>query len=176
MNWREYISVDPAVCDGKACVAGTRVLVSAILDDLADGMNMDGIVRAYPPVSRDAIRAALLYAAELTRREGAATDHEISPRLKKEDVLHVLREHKATFAERFGVTDLALFGSYARGQAMAGSDVDILVGFDGPATSKAFFGLQSYLENLLHCRVDLVTQKALRPELRPQIEREAVHV
>ena len=96
--------------------------------------------------------------------------------LDRQFVLHALKEHKPTLAERFGVTDLALFGSFARNQETEESDLDILVNFDGPATSKAFFGVQFYIEDLLGCRVDLVTQKALRAELRPQIEREAVHV
>ena len=54
--------------------------------------------------------------------------------------------------------------------------MDILVAFDGPATSKRYFGVQFYLEDLLGCSVDLVTEKALRPELRPYIEQERVDV
>ena len=94
----------------------------------------------------------------------------------RQSVLRALREHKSTLSERFGVTDLALFGSFARDQGTEESDLDILVDFSGPATSKRFFGVQFYIEDLLGCRVDLVTQKALRPELRPQIEREAMRV
>jgi hypothetical protein len=69
---------------------------------------------------------------------------------------------------------LALFGSIARNAAKSGSDVDVLVAFDGPATSKRYFGVRFYLEDLLGCPVDLVTEKALRPELRPHIEQERV--
>ena len=54
--------------------------------------------------------------------------------------------------------------------------MDVLVAFDGPATSTRYFGVQFYLEDLLGCAVDLVTEKALRPELRPYIERERVDV
>ena len=54
--------------------------------------------------------------------------------------------------------------------------MDVLIAFDGPATSVRYFGVQFYLEDLLGCQVDLVTDKALRPELRPYIEEEAVHV
>lgn len=96
--------------------------------------------------------------------------------MRKEQVLKLLDAHKATLSERFGVTDLALFGSTARGTAGAGSDVDILVSFDGPASSKRYFGVQFYLEDLLGCPVDLVTDKALRPELRPYVEKDAIHV
>lgn len=96
--------------------------------------------------------------------------------LGRSEVLEVLRAHRDTLAERFGVTGLALFGSFARDQATETSDVDILVGFDGPATSKSYFGVQFYLEDLLGRRVDLVTTKALRPQFRPYVEREAVHV
>ena len=77
---------------------------------------------------------------------------------------------------RYGVTTLALFGSTVRNTAGPDSDVDILVAFDGPATSRRYFGVQFYLEDLLGHSVDLVTEKALRPELRPYIEQEAVHV
>ena len=88
----------------------------------------------------------------------------------------MLRTHKPTLVERFGVTELALFGSFARDQATDGSDVDILVRFDGPATSRSYFGVQFYIEDLLGRRVDLVTEKALRSELRPYVEREALNV
>ncbi len=87
-----------------------------------------------------------------------------------------LRSHKRTLAERFGVTELALFGSFARDQATDGSDVDILVRFEGPATSRSYFGVQFYIEDMLGRRVDLVTDKALRSEIRPYVEREAVDV
>jgi predicted nucleotidyltransferase len=74
------------------------------------------------------------------------------------------------------VTHLALFGSTARDGAGADSDVDVLVAFDGPATSARYFGVQFYLEDALGCAVDLVSEKALRAELRPYIERDAIRV
>ena len=88
---------------------------------------------------------------------------------------HLLRS-KPFLTSRYGVTDIALFGSIARDTASADSDVDILVSFDGPATSERYFGVMFYLEDLLGRPVDLVTEKALRAELRPFIEKEAVHV
>ena len=74
------------------------------------------------------------------------------------------------------MTGLALFGSFARDQATEGSDVDILVRFEGPATSRSYFGVQFYIEDMLGRRVDLVTDRALRSEIRPHVEREAVDV
>ena len=75
-----------------------------------------------------------------------------------------------------GVVRLALFGSRAGDCAREGSDADFLVAFDGSADSRRYFGLQFYLEDLLGCPVDLVTEQALRPELRPFVERDAIHV
>ena len=96
--------------------------------------------------------------------------------MNRDEVLNLLRVHKATLARRFGVTDMALFGSFARNQNVDHSDIDILVRFDGPATSKRYFGVQFYIEDLVGCPVDLVTDKALRAALKPEVEREAVHV
>jgi hypothetical protein len=90
--------------------------------------------------------------------------------------LELLAQSKPLLAARFGVTDLALFGSTVRETARSGSDLDVLVAFDGPATSERYFGVLFYLEDLFGCSVDLVSDKALRPELRPFIEKEAVHV
>ena len=96
--------------------------------------------------------------------------------MNRSDVLSLLRAHKVALAQRFGVAALSLFGSFARDQATGRSDIDLLVRFDGPTTSKRFFGTQFYIEDLLGRRVDLVTEKALRAELRPYVEREIVNV
>jgi hypothetical protein len=96
--------------------------------------------------------------------------------MNRAHVLEKLAECKATLAARYGVIDIALFGSAARDAARVDSDIDVLVSFDGPATSERYFGVQFLLEDLLGRPVDLVTDKALRPELRPFIEREAVRV
>jgi predicted nucleotidyltransferase len=96
--------------------------------------------------------------------------------MKRIDALTLLRTIKPILAKQFGVTKLALFGSTVRDEALEHSDVDILVGFDGPATSARYFSVQFYLEDQLGCPVDLVIEKVLRPELRPFIEQEAIHV
>ena len=94
----------------------------------------------------------------------------------RDETLKLLRAHKTILVERFDVITLAVFGSTVHGEARQDSDIDILVRFDGTATSKRYFGLQFYLEDLLNHPVDLVTHKALRDELRPYVEAEAVDV
>ncbi len=69
LNWEERIASDPQVCRGKPCVRGTRIMVSVILDNLAEGMSPDEIVAEYPPLTLDDVRAAIAYAAALTREE-----------------------------------------------------------------------------------------------------------
>ena len=96
--------------------------------------------------------------------------------MNRADTLATLSRHKPEMQRRFGVRSLALFGSYARDESHAGSDVDMLVDFDGMATSERYFGLQFFLEDLLGAPVDLVTRQALRPQLRPFVERDAIHV
>ena len=66
MTWQDRISVDPSVCHGKACIRGTRVMVSVILDNLAAGETMEEIMRGYH-LERDDVHAAVQYAAELAR-------------------------------------------------------------------------------------------------------------
>lgn len=96
--------------------------------------------------------------------------------MKRSHAISLLTQSKPALTARYGVTRLALFGSTARDAARSDSDIDVLVAFDGPATSERYFGVQFYLEDLFGRSVDLVTEKALRPELRPFIERDAVHV
>ena len=96
--------------------------------------------------------------------------------MNRRKALNTLVKVKPQLAGRFGVTRLALFGSTARDVANRESDFDILVAFDGPATSAKYFGVQFLLEDLFGCSVDLVTEKALRSELRAYIEKEAIYV
>jgi len=72
VSWQEHIDVDPAVCHGKACIKGTRIMVSVILDNLAAGLSMEDILHSYPTLSQADIQAAIAYAAELTRERVVA--------------------------------------------------------------------------------------------------------
>ena len=96
--------------------------------------------------------------------------------MTRDEALHILTRLKPELVKRFGVTRLALFGSTARNEAGNDSDIDIVVSFDGPATSRRYFGVQFMLEDELGHTIDLVTEKAMRQELKPFIEREAINV
>lgn len=96
--------------------------------------------------------------------------------MHKDEALKLLIQHKPELVRRFGITDLALFGSTARNEAQAGSDIDVMVDFDGRSTAKRYFGVQFYLEDLLGCPIDLVQKSVVRPELKPYIEKDLIHV
>ena len=66
-NWADLISLDPAICHGQACIRGTRIPVSVVLDNLADGQSVDQILASYPTLTGEAVQAAIAYAAELAR-------------------------------------------------------------------------------------------------------------
>jgi len=67
MNWQDRITVDPQVCHGKACIKGTRVMVSVVLDNLAAHVPREEILASYPSLTVEDIDAAISYAAELAR-------------------------------------------------------------------------------------------------------------
>ena len=96
--------------------------------------------------------------------------------MSKNEALALLREHKPVLAERFGVVNLALFGSTARDEAGPDSDIDILVTLRGARGWKSgYSGALQYLEDLLGPRVDLVVDVDVRAEFRPYIEADAVY-
>ena len=68
-KYRDRITIDPNICHGKACIKGTRIMVSVILDNLAAGVTEEEILRSYPSLTREDIQAATAYAAELVREQ-----------------------------------------------------------------------------------------------------------
>jgi uncharacterized protein (DUF433 family) len=73
MDWRARITTDPNVCHGKACIAGTRIMVSVVLDNLAAGADVAEILRLYPSLRAEDVAAAIAYAAELVRERHVST-------------------------------------------------------------------------------------------------------
>ena len=92
--------------------------------------------------------------------------------LNKEKIIRTLRDHQADI-RRFGVKRLGLFGSFARGEQKASSDLDFVVELE-PKTFDAYMGLKQFLEELFDCHVDLVLPNTLKPRLKAQILQELV--
>ena len=67
MDWNDHITVDANVCHGNACIKGTRIMVSVVLDNLAAGLSTEDILSSYPSLKRESILAAISYAADLAR-------------------------------------------------------------------------------------------------------------
>ena len=91
-------------------------------------------------------------------------------------IVDLLNQHRDQIKERFGVKYLALFGSAARDEMHEGSDVDVLVEFEGPPTFDGYMSLKAFLEELLATRVDLVTNSGLKPRARPNVEKDLIRV
>ncbi len=96
--------------------------------------------------------------------------------MRRAEAITLISGKRDEIAARFGVRSLSLFGSTARDDARPDSDVDVLVDFAGPVTFDAHMGLLVFLEDLLGCRVDVLTTSGLKPRLRPLIEQDLVRV
>lgn len=95
--------------------------------------------------------------------------------LQRDDVVAIVRSHQSQL-QAMGVTSLTLFGSVARNEATSDSDVDFLVELARPAGFFELFRVQHYLEDLLHCRIDLGTPAALKEHLRSPVQQDAIDV
>jgi hypothetical protein len=96
--------------------------------------------------------------------------------MTRDEAIAALRPLLPVLRERFGVRRLSIFGSVARDEATAASDLDLVAEFDGPATFRRFMGAKFLIEDTLGVRVDLATPKALKSRMRQNVEREAVDV
>ncbi len=95
--------------------------------------------------------------------------------MDQEAILKKLLKHQTELTSRYEVASLSLFGSTARGESTAKSDIDILVTYKNTPGILGFLELKVYLEDLFQCHVDLVTKNALKKQLRTKILQEAIH-
>ncbi len=95
--------------------------------------------------------------------------------MNRDEILRLLQRKRAEI-NQFDVLSLALFGSVARDEATPDSDLDVLVAFRNEATFDTYMNLKFYLEELVGRSVDLVTEQAVRPQLKPSIQRDAIYV
>ena len=143
MNLLERITTNPQVCHGKACIKGTCVMVSAILDSLATGLTHDKILKSYPTLETDDIRAAIAYAAELARERTVPIvviadgddleDREVAARKGAEVAIRNILDK---LIPGYKPEKVILFGSYAYGHPGPDSDIDLLIIKE---TSERFF-------------------------------------
>lgn len=93
-----------------------------------------------------------------------------------EDIKKSLDRQKSILRKRFKVNSVGIFGSYARREQTPSSDIDILIGYEEVPNLLELIELEYYLEELLQLKIDLVTQKGIKPELRDSILAEVVYV
>jgi len=94
----------------------------------------------------------------------------------REEILKVLKVEFSHLNQMYGVTKIGLFGSYSRGEAREGSDVDLLVEFERPIGFFKFVELEDSLTDKLGVKVELVTDDALKPLVRPHVMEDIVYV
>lgn len=95
--------------------------------------------------------------------------------MNKDEILQKLRDHKADLQKKYPLKSIALFGSYARGEETPESDIDLLVDFNGPIGIE-YVDLLIDIENLLNQKIDLVSNRAVKPHYRPYIEEDLIYV
>ena len=97
-------------------------------------------------------------------------------KLSRDDVVRILRGQREVLKERFGVTEVYLFGSFARDEATDASDIDVVVKFEGKPSLMTYSGTQIHLEEVFDRSVDVAQLDDFRKELRPYVERDLVEV
>ena len=96
--------------------------------------------------------------------------------MTREEILLFLREKKSFLSQRFGVLSIALFGSYARGEAKEQSDIDLAVELKSDNKFMNFFGLKYYLEEHLNKEIDLGIESTIKPAIKESIQKDMIYV
>lgn len=91
-----------------------------------------------------------------------------------DQILHILKQHKPELQRKYPVSGIAVFGSYARGEATAGSDLDIAVDINGPM-GLSFVAMANEIENLFGIKTDVVPRRSIKPEFLPSVEKDIIY-
>ena len=91
-----------------------------------------------------------------------------------DQILHILRQHKPELQRKYPVSGIAVFGSYARGEATAASDLDIAVDINGPM-GLSFVAMANEIENLFGIKTDVVPRRSIKPEFLPSVEKDIIY-
>lgn len=94
----------------------------------------------------------------------------------KTQILDILKDKKAELLNRYPISELGIFGSYARGDFDENSDVDILVDFNGRITGFEFIRLAHEFERMFNVKIDLVSRGGIKPQYLPYVEKSLIHV
>ena len=96
--------------------------------------------------------------------------------LARKDIMEFLNAHKGEFRDRYGVVKIGLAGSFARDEAIAGSDIDIIVSIQSDNKFRSFFDLLHYLEDSLGHKIDMATEESLKPRVKKTIMKDIRYV
>jgi predicted nucleotidyltransferase/uncharacterized protein (DUF433 family) len=171
------IESDPAVMAGTPVFAGTDVPVQAFLNSIEGGWSLDEFLERFPSVRREQLIEMLRQGTRALLAQSGHAPGGASPIARnKADVLERISGASKRI-RAFGVRQVALFGSFVRGEQRSGSDVDLLVDFEaGRKNLDNFMGLVFFLEELLGRKVQVVTPDGLSPYVGPHILKEAQDV
>lgn len=172
------IQSDPEILGGAPVFAGTRIPVQAFLDALEGGWSIEEFVERHPAVRREQLIEMLRDGTRaLLAERGHPLGRGASPVTRSKSELFRRISAESARIRALGVRELALFGSFARGEQRSGSDVDLLVDFEEDRkTFDNFMGLVFLLEDVLGRKVQVVTRDSLSPHIGPHILQEAEHV
>ena len=134
------------------------------------------IIQTDLPTLAPQLRGLLSNAEEVQRLIPQPSPPDGKSSISRQQILDTLRKHKPILKELFGVTELTLFGSFARDQATEDSDIDIIVKFNGSPSPKTYLGAITYMEKLFGRTVEMSTIKELRAEILPFVERDVINV
>lgn len=94
----------------------------------------------------------------------------------KNEIIAILKEHKPALYAKYPLSELGLFGSYARGDNNEDSDIDILVDFKSRIDGFEYIRLAHEFEDLFNHKIDIVSRRAIKPDYLPYVERSLIYV
>jgi predicted nucleotidyltransferase len=92
------------------------------------------------------------------------------------EIINILKQHKPALSQKYSISELGLFGSFARGDYNAQSDIDILVDFNGKIDGFDYIRLAHEFEDLFNHKIDMVSRRGIKPHYLPFVERNLINV
>lgn len=168
----ERITLLPILEEDVAYIRGHQLQVARVVDLVASGLTEEQIIAKYPGLTSEDIREALRFAAAASRHKDAVKTL-LMPKRKPSELLAEHREEILQIATKRGASNIRVFGSVARGEDDENSDVDLLIDLERGRSLLDLSGLIIDIEDVLGIKVDVGTEKSLKPHLRDQVLAEA---